>query len=341
MDKIKDMYNHILPETDPADLAEKIILGKCAQKKPAKKYAGRFIGGAAALCAALTMATVTVGAVSNWDFEAFFGSIFGESTNNMREYIVDGGKVSTESKAFDKFDFEVTGLAADENMAYLGLDIISTDRETLPDDVRLMMQLGDDGASWSVDCIKNENGRLSCLITLFGNIQSERKGVISISEIYSLNENNETNKTVYDSGLFRVSFDIESTLPTVKIEAPFELDIPALFYETKISHNDTVTEGVMSYTVNRLSLSGMSMVIDYEKPHPDDEQGFYEDDKIYLLMRDGSRAAVKSIGAYGSSSSDDGINFTLETGKIMFLVLSPIDVNNVSAVVFGDTVIHF
>lgn len=328
----------MVPETNPADLAEKIIRGKYTETKPAKKYSRRFIG--AALCAALAVTTVTVGAAADWDFKGFFGNIFGGNTENMSEYIVDGGRVTIESETFDKFDFTVTGLAADENMVYLGLDIISLDGKALPDDTRLGIQCGYEGGFQSVSCIENKDGRLSCLITLFDDIWNARKGVITIFEIYSVNSVSD-DIIIQDNGIFKIDFDIECTLPMVKIEAPFDLEIPSLFYETKISYNDTVTEGTMSYTVNSLSLSGMSMVLDYEKPHNNEVQGFYDNDKIYLLLDDGSKAAVKSVGTHGSSSSEDGVNFTSETGKIMFIILEPVDVNNVSAVVFGDTVVHF
>lgn len=338
MDKIKNLYGRITPKTDPADLAEKIIRGECTEKSSVKKHGRRFIGIASALCAALAITTVTVGAVSGWDFKGFFTNVFGGSTDNMREYIVDGGKVEIAAETFDKFDFTVTGLAADENMVYLGLDIISLDGETLPDDTRLGAWYGDEGGSQNVECIESSDGRYSCLVTLFGNygISSTRKGTINISEIYSPDRLPDGGTKVYDNGILTINFDIENTLPEKKIEAPFELDIPALFYK-----DYAMTEGATRCTINKLSLSGMALVLDYEKPHDNAPRGFYDGERIYLLLNDGSRAAVKSIGAYGSSFSEDEINFTSETGKIMFLIPEPVDVNNVSALVFGDTVIYF
>lgn len=127
MNRLNNLYNQITPKTDPEALAARVING--AEKKTTRKMSFRPLGALAAAAVTASALVVSVGAANDWDYGAFFESIFGDKSQNITESIISPATEICDT--MDAFDFEVVAAAADKHSILAIIDVIV--KEELPE----------------------------------------------------------------------------------------------------------------------------------------------------------------------------------------------------------------
>ncbi len=128
---IEEAFSDLAPTLD-----SKAICAGVTERagKMEKKKTGISRGFAAALVAAAVLgtATVTVGAVTGWDFNAAFGAIFSNSAEaiDTNEAVSDNlfdfeshGKLINEIHSFDDYTLNIKAITADQTTAYILYDV--------------------------------------------------------------------------------------------------------------------------------------------------------------------------------------------------------------------------
>lgn len=128
MKKLNDLYEQITPVTEPEALAQKVI--RTAEANPAsKRRAFRPLSAVAAAVAAMSALVITAGAANEWDYGAFFESIFGDKSQNITESIISPATEICDT--IDEFDFDVVAAAADKHSILAIIDVSL--KEALPE----------------------------------------------------------------------------------------------------------------------------------------------------------------------------------------------------------------
>ena len=127
MNRLNNLYEQLTPKTDPEKLAENVI--NSAKNKTAKKLHFKPLGGIAAAAVAASALVLTAGAANDWDYGAFFRSIFGDKSQNITESIISPATEICDT--IDEFDFEVVAAAADKHSILAIVDVIV--KEELPE----------------------------------------------------------------------------------------------------------------------------------------------------------------------------------------------------------------
>ncbi len=127
MKKLNNLYNQITPKTTPETLAMRVING--TEKKNGKRMNFRPIGAVAAAAVTASALVLSVGAANDWDYGAFFESIFGDKSQNITESIISPANEICDT--IDAFDFEVVAAAADKHSILAIIDV--TVNEEIPE----------------------------------------------------------------------------------------------------------------------------------------------------------------------------------------------------------------
>lgn len=122
MKKLIDLYESITPKTEPEALAEKII-SMPEEKHSSKRIPFRPVTAFAAAAVAMSALVVTAGAANDWDYGAFFESLFGDKSQNITESIISPATEICDT--IDAFDFEIVAAAADKHSILAIIDVIS------------------------------------------------------------------------------------------------------------------------------------------------------------------------------------------------------------------------
>ncbi len=122
MKKLIDLYESITPKTEPEALAEK-IMSMPEEKHSSKRISFRPVTAFAAAAVAMSALVVTAGAANDWDYGAFFESLFGDKSQNITESIISPATEICDT--IDAFDFEIVAAAADKHSILAIIDIIS------------------------------------------------------------------------------------------------------------------------------------------------------------------------------------------------------------------------
>ncbi len=334
---IKILYDHITPKTSAEELSERIISGRAQPKT--KQHHISFMP-VFAIAAAGIVLTVTAGAAGIFDFRDFFSSIFGGKTENMQENIVDYENIKVTAETFDDYDFTVTGLAADNNLIYLGLDInavgdVSLKERYQEDKMNFdVYYCSEDGESFNGDVyILDGSDKCVSLLVMFceDNKFEAKGGTLGIENMYaSIYHPDE--RAVSAKGKWEIEFNPNNLNSSIEIHDVQTCNMP---YRRFIDNSEIAVEKELE--VSKIFVSNLSVMLNYEKSYCSYAAEYPDDRKTYVLLDDGSKIALNFKRSNGKIS--DTTYGEVYNGIMFFTMREPVDIHEISAIIFGDTVI--
>ncbi len=306
----KDMMGKIEPEASPEELAHKITEG-AYKKRNAKPFAA-IAAGAAAVVAL----TATAGAASGWNFEEFFREFFGKSAENMESYVLAPDSFEVVTNTFGDYDFEVTGLAADDYLLYAAFDVTAKNGAKISDLAKdLAFDLNCDSQDFSGTCSSAdwENA-------------SEEKGTFFVRCFADVPYDGTVNLALSaDSrkSCFEIRFGIEKT-ESVKTEVNREVMMPVKRLTT------TADRFEQRWNLKSVTVSGISLMLECSCPN---DRVLADDEKISVKLENGTVVGVDH-GA-GRGEITDGVR----DGYVFFSLAYPVDVSRIAEVCIGEETI--
>ncbi len=347
---IKILYDQVTPETSAEELSERIISGRAQPKT--KQHHISFISVFAVAAAGIVL-TVAAGAAGILDFSDFFSNIFGGKTENMQENIVDYENIKVVTETFDDYDFTVTGLAVDNNLIYLGLDInavgdVSLKERYQEDEMNFdVYYCSEDGESFNgnIDPLDCSDKCVSLLVTFYVDKLGDKGGTLGIENMYA--SYNTLPATVED-GVYSNPYHIEERVVSAKGKWEIEFnpnnlnsieihDVQTcnMTYRRFIDNSEIAVEKELE--VSKIFVSNLSVLLNYKTSYTPHITEYLDDRKTYALLDDGSKIALNF------KRSDEEISDTTYgevcNGIMFFTMREPVDIHEISAIVFGDTVI--
>ena len=127
--RFKQEFSEIAPLTDNRTICRNVIERANNMKENKRIHFGKAGIAAAVVVTALSAATITVGAVNNWDFNAAFRSIFGgdEEISTAKFDFERYGKSLDLWYDCENFRLNVKGICADRTSAYVLYDVVFDD----------------------------------------------------------------------------------------------------------------------------------------------------------------------------------------------------------------------
>lgn len=125
------MENKEYMETIMSDQLKLRIISSCEnlesiEEKHGIKSSKKRMRIAVVVAAVVLMLTFSINAVGNWDYEAVFSHLFGNSVDNAT-YIYSHPEIEVMNNTFKGLDISVKGVAATSNVLYILFDFTATD----------------------------------------------------------------------------------------------------------------------------------------------------------------------------------------------------------------------
>lgn len=334
MNDIKKLYENIVPNNNDEDFINTI---KSKTKLPHKKHTKNIL-----IAVAMTMAlTLSVGAVSGWDYTAIFNGFF---KNNDK--IISALKTPPEyeiiQNTFESLDFSLTGLFVDSGTLFLTIDITS-DNDLFEDDETVFYK--NDYRKGADFLILQDNKHINFGAS-YRTIFIDKKHITMLFEFYSaeLTDFNGDELTFNMDGFCGVSHRENKTVEFFSMNglAQFKFTVPENAENNQINIYPNITLDNSDITINEIYISPYLMKVNYVYPTIFNEDGSYDTDKkkidIKLKSINGKTQDMTGSGWFGNKST--GVNNETTETLINIIFENVLDTNNIAAIIINDTEIE-
>lgn len=379
MNNYKKLFEQISPGESDETLVTKVLARKAELMKEnntKKTTKNVFLRKAVVIPAAavltLTTATLTVGAVNNWDYSKAFRGMFAakyEGNVSVSEQVSDN---STTSSSLTESSPTSSSLTESSNIEYVPEKPIGTfDFDKYGKSLGIVMQ--GDGITATLDgmlvyddscyimytaeatdeLLAKTGGEVPGLRIDFGNFAFKIDGKIAggmgyTGETISKTANTHTgfmeiryNSVDLAGKTLNIDFLSETTMgdPSTAVLKQ-HVDIPIDF---KLSENIEKELNLKLKTdnfdgkINKIKVSGLRTVLFFEGRETGDYE-YYDINDAVITLNDGTTVVAKCFGSAGGTVSDD--NFVNYRGEIELRYTYPIDPADVSSITFGDYTIN-
>lgn len=365
---MKQVYKETFNSLSISDEASEKLMQipyQVSEKRSRKKHGFIKFAYAFALILFLTVPTITVMAATGVNLRDIFGRLFGENADIVQEN-ASFPEVNVLSNTFENIDINITGIAGDEKLIYIAMDIYKKDGSSFSQDeyefdiVDFRLKLLNDNVKESgrvdFDFVESRSSKFIAIpdedyednkrsFAYVANIETEidGKSYYVPGETYSLKFVNYNDKNDFGRGEWEAEFSVN--FDPAK-STSFEVNQTALMprWGTDYDYNPT-TE--MLITSIELSPFALRYVCEY-----DNSFGSVEDiwRKLYIEMDDGSFIGDESFNAMldriatGTMEVKSwgpifGGNYNNGPYKYSWIFNKPIDVSRVKAIHFGNLTI--
>lgn len=380
MNNYKKLFEQISPGESDETLVTKVLARKAELMKEnntKKTTKNVFLRKAVVIPAAavltLTTATLTVGAVNNWDYSKAFRGMFAAKYEGNVSVVEQVSDNSTTSSSLTESSPTSSSLTESSNIEYVPEKPIGTfDFDKYGKSLGIVMQ--GDGITATLDgmlvyddlcyimytveatdeLLAKTGGEVPGLRIDFANYGVKIDGRIAGGMGYKtegISQNGNTKigciEISYDSidlagKTLNIDFLSQTTLgDTSTALIKQHVDIPIDF---KLSENIEKELNLKLKTdnfdgkINKIKVSGLRTVLFFEGRETGDYE-YYDINDAVITLNDGTTVVAKCFGSAGGTVSDD--NFVNYRGEIELHYTYPIAPADVSGITFGDYTINF
>lgn len=380
MNNYKKLFEQISPGESDETLVTKVLARKAELMKEnntKKTTKNVFLRKAVVIPAAavltLTTATLTVGAVNNWDYSKAFRGMFAAKYEGNVSVVEQVSDNSTTSSSLTESSPTSSSLTESSNIEYVPEKPIGTfDFDKYGKSLGIVMQ--GDGITATLDgmlvyddlcyimytveatdeLLAKTGGEVPGLRIDFANYGVKIDGRIAGGMGYKtegISQNGNTKigciEISYDSidlagKTLNIDFLSQTTLgDTSTALIKQHVDIPIDF---KLSENIEKELNLKLKTdnfdgkINKIKVSGLRTVLFFEGRETGDYE-YYDINDAVITLNDGTTVVAKCFGSAGGTVSDD--NFVNYRGEIELRYTYPIAPADVSGITFGDYTINF
>lgn len=325
MDRLRNYYEKIESRYTAEELSAK-VMNIDNRVSSVKKRSPKRIAAIAACFAVIVCSTVAVGAATDWNYVEAFSRIFGEKAENIREYVPEKEEVI--ENTFTLADFTVDAAAVSNNGMYLMIGVETKNGAVLDENFRYNISIDSDseeydGYGMKEEVIEKTSDSAKILMALGGKLEG---GNITVR--------------ISDCSVEQGAvWEVKLTPPALINEITKELNTVIGFPEEVINSDKHLVQGedskirARSMTVSAIDaeISGIFELWNGAIPCKE---------RIWAEMKNGDKISIFAISSRGEVV-DQRDRYSLINGSVHISFIEPIDINELSAIVFDDERIEF
>lgn len=323
MDRLGNYYEKIESRYTAEELSER-VMNMDNKVSSVKRRSPKRIAAIAACLAVIVGSTVAVGAATDWKYAEAFTGLFGEKADNLSEYVPENEEVI--ENTFTLADFSVEAAAVSNNGMYLMIGVETKNGAVLDENFRYNISIDSeeyDGYGMKEEVIEKTSDSAKILMALGGKLDG---GNITVR--------------VCDCSLEKDAvWEVKLAPPALINEITKELNAVIGFPVEVIDSDKHLVQGedseirARSITVSAID-AGISGIFElWNGAIPCKE-------RIWAEMKNGDKISIFAISSRGEVI-DQRDGYSLVNGSVHLSFIEPIDINELSAIVFDDERIEF
>ena len=325
MDRLGNYYEKIESRYTAEELSER-VMDMENNKVTVKKRSPKRIAAMAACFAVVAASTVAVGAATDWKYAEAFTRLFGEKADNLSEYVPEKEEVI--ENTFTLVDFSVEAAAVSNNGMYLMISAEAKNGAVFDEEFSYKVDIDSDSDNYDGYCMRFDTvEKTPCSAKILAVLGGKLDGgniTVSVSDC-----------SVEKGAIWKTRLAPPVLINELTKELDREIGCPINVIE---SGKPLVQGEDRKIRAEKITVSAIDAEVEgiFELRSAD----VPDKERIWAEMKNGNRIPVLTISSRGEEiERNEG--YVLVDGSIDFSFAEPIDINELSAIVFDDERIEF